>query len=148
TDAEDEEAKEKGKKEKKDVVASEENVIAETWYKSQVTVPLKGSYEMITGEKDYRYFLSIGHISILFWGFNDPDYKEIQRETHEKPIYFFKWKLPFTVEKTTLNEMKTKDIERSKNQAIKVGIEQAKEELQLRLGPDAKITSHKILHEA
>lgn len=131
----------------KEVVAAEGEVIAETWYESQVSVPLEGSYEMVTGEKDYKYYLSVGNVSIPIWGFFDPDYEEIHQETSTTPLYFFKWKLPFSVDKNTLNEMEYQNIKRNKKQAKKVGIKQAKNELQLRLGPDAEITSHKILHE-
>jgi len=147
-DDDDKKENKKEEKKKQEIVASEAEVIAETWYESEVTIPLEGSYEMITGEKDFSYHLSVGHLSIPIWGFKDPDYKDIQRETSEKPLYFFRWKLPLTVKKTTLNEMQSKKIKRSREQARKVGIEQAKEELRLRLGPDARIMSHKILHEA
>ncbi|HLR03849.1 MAG TPA: sporulation protein YqfD [Virgibacillus sp.] len=134
-------------KKKTEVVAADGEVIAETWYESSVTVPLKSHYEMITGEKKHKYYISFGNLALPIWGFSDPDFKHIHRETSEKPLYFFKWKLPFTVDKTTLNEKEYKDLRRNKRQARKVAIEQAEQELQLRLGPEARITSHKILHE-
>src|SRR5699024_1002964 len=97
-------------KKKTEVVAADGEVIAETWYESSVTVPLKSHYEMITGEKKHKYYISFSNLSLPIWGFSDPDFKHIHRETSEKPPYFFKWKLPFTLDKTTLNEKEYKDL--------------------------------------
>src|SRR5699024_6657205 len=60
-------------KKKTEVVAADGEVIAETWYESSVTVPLKSHYEMITGEKKHKYYILFSHLSLPMWGFSDPD---------------------------------------------------------------------------
>ncbi|MGP4107232.1 sporulation protein YqfD [Virgibacillus sp. L01] len=132
---------------KYDLIAAEGEIIAKTWYETEVTIPLEASHELLTGNRERKYHLSINDFEVPVWGFSSPDYNEIHRERIEKDLYFLKWKLPVQIIETILSEKRYNKVERSKKDAINIGIEQAKNELMLRLGPDAKIVSEKILHE-
>ncbi|SET61382.1 similar to stage IV sporulation protein [Oceanobacillus limi] len=145
---EEEEEEENKEKENRIVVASEGEIIANTWYNTEVTVPLKTNYELLTGEHENKYSIGFGDFQIPIWGFGTPDYEAIHREENENQFYFFKWKLPIRFIQTTLSEKTYHDMERSKEEAVQAGIRQAKQELQLKLGPDAEITSEKVLHES
>lgn len=143
------EEEDKGKKDKQyELVTAEGEIIAKTWYETEVTIPLKSNYELLTGKHENKYHLKISNLELPIWGFGSPDYKEIHRERDEKELYFLKWKLPVQIVETTLSEKKYNQIDRNKEEAINIGIEQAKKELQLRLGPDVKIVSENILHES
>ncbi|QKY69491.1 sporulation protein YqfD [Lentibacillus sp. CBA3610] len=131
-----------------ELVAAEGEVIAKTWYETEVSVPLKANYEQLTGESETKYHLKISGTEIPIWGFGDPDYSDIHRERYEKDLYFFNWKLPITLMETTLSEKYYQEVDRSKEEAIDIGIRQAKNELQLRLGPEAEIISENILQES
>ncbi|SFA70348.1 similar to stage IV sporulation protein [Lentibacillus halodurans] len=130
-----------------ELIAAEGEVIARTWYETEVTVPLKTNYEQLTGDSETKYHLKMLGAEFPVWGFGNPEYKDIHRERHEKDLYFFKWKLPITFMETILSEKTYHEAERSKEEAIDVGIKQAKNELQLRLGPEAEIISENILQE-
>ncbi|MFB4166512.1 sporulation protein YqfD [Virgibacillus sp. JSM 102003] len=132
---------------KYELVAAEGEIIAKTWYETEVTIPLKASHELLTGNRESKYHLSINDFELPVWGFNSPEFNEIHRERIEKDLYFLKWKIPVKIIETILSEKRYNKVERSKEEAINIGIEQAKNELMLRLGPDAKIVSEKVLHE-
>lgn len=132
---------------KYELVAAEGEIIAKTWYETEVTIPLEANHELLTGNRESKYHLSINEFELPVWGFSSPDFNEIHRERVEKDLYFLKWKLPVKIIETILSEKRYNKVERSKEEAIDVGIEQAKNELMLQLGPDAKIVSEKVLHE-
>ncbi len=135
------------KDKKYELVAAEGEIIAKTWYETDVTIPLEANHELLTGNRERKYHISINDFELPVWGFSSPDYNEVHRERIEKDLYFLKWKLPVKIVETILSEKRYNKVERSKEDAINIGIEQAKKELMLRLGPDAKIVSEKILHE-
>ncbi|SDQ48904.1 similar to stage IV sporulation protein [Virgibacillus subterraneus] len=132
---------------KYDLVAAEGEIIAKTWYETEVTIPLEANHELLTGNRESKYHLSINEFELPVWGFSSPDFNDIHRERNERDLYFLKWKLPVKIIETILSEKRYNKIERSKNEAIDIGIQQAKNELQLQLGPDARIVSEKVLHE-
>ncbi|WP_010531028.1 sporulation protein YqfD [Lentibacillus jeotgali] len=135
------------KDESQDLVAAEGEVIAKTWYETEVTVPLKASHERLTGNTETKYHLKVGGVEFPVWGFGDPEYQDIHRDRSENELYLFKWKLPVSLMETTISEKKYHETTRNKAEAVDIGIKQAKNELQLRLGPEAEIVSENILQE-
>ncbi|HAM81342.1 sporulation protein YqfD [Ornithinibacillus bavariensis] len=140
---------EDGKDKKKPVkVAAEGEIIASTWYEVDVTIPLKKNYELLTGKKEKKYFLGFNNFTFPVWGFGKPEFEAIHYDSNQTPIKFLKWELPIFIKETTLSEKQYHEIVRTHEEAVEAGIKQAKEELQLQLGPEAKIVSEKILHES
>ncbi|GAA0443094.1 sporulation protein YqfD [Lentibacillus halophilus] len=139
---------EEDKEKKHELTKAEGEVIAKTWYETDVTVPLKASTELLTGERKTKYHLKIGSFQLPIWGFGDSNYKNIHRDNTVKDLYFFKWKLPLNLKETIISEKKQKAKERSVEEAVDIGIKQAKKELQLKLGPEAKIKSENILQQS
>lgn len=130
-----------------DYVAAEGEITATTWYEVDVTVPMHTSKETLTGNREKKYDIRFGKIRLPVWGFGTPEYAAIHRETNEKPLRFIKWDLPVMIVSTTLSEKVYNKEARTKKDAIAKGMEQAKQELKLKLGPDAVILSEKVLHE-
>ncbi|MFC4022756.1 sporulation protein YqfD [Oceanobacillus longus] len=129
-------------------IAAEGEILANTWYEVSLTIPLKYNYQKLTGDKESKFFLKTGDFQLPIWGFGEPSYNEIHREITENKINILKWELPFSVIKTVLSEKEIVEGERTKEEAIEVGIEQAIIQLQQELGLDAKILSEKVLHES
>ncbi|GAA0602174.1 sporulation protein YqfD [Virgibacillus siamensis] len=136
------------KKDKKyELVEAEADIIAKTWYEVSVTVPLEASHELLTGERKSKYYLKLNDFELPVWGFGSPEFDNIHKERNVNDLYFLKWELPFKMVETILSEKKYNKVKRSKEEAIKIGIKQAKRELQLQLGNDARVVSENILHE-
>ncbi|GAB3050843.1 sporulation protein YqfD [Virgibacillus ainsalahensis] len=129
------------------LVAADGEITATTWYEVSVTVPLEGNYEFLTGNREKKYYVQIGKLKLPIWGFGSPEYEEIHREMNDESLYFFKWPLPVNIVETILSEKSFNNIERTKEEAVKIGIEQAKSELKLQLGPESQIISEKVLQE-
>lgn len=139
---------EKDDKDKKDIlVPAQGEIIAKTWYKVNVTIPLKGNYEQLTGKQKQKYYLEWSKLNLPIWNLKSPKYEEMDVEKVEHPVYFLKWKLPFSITEHIYSEKKKHTLNRNKEEAIQIGKEQAEKELQIQLGPKAKILSEKILHE-
>ncbi|OZU89932.1 sporulation protein YqfD [Virgibacillus indicus] len=135
-------------KKQPDLVAAAGEITATTWYEVNVTVPLKGTFEILTGNQKKQYFFSIGDFRLPVWGFRKPEFENIHRETNEENLKFFKWELPIKAGETILREKINTKSNRTKEEAVQAGINQAINELKLQLGPKAQIISQKVLHEA
>ncbi|AXI09492.1 sporulation protein YqfD [Oceanobacillus zhaokaii] len=130
-----------------ELIAADGLITANTWYEVSVTIPLNYYDEQVTGNNEKKYFLKVGDFQLPVWGFGTPDYSDIHRESTETPVRIFKWESPIKVVENVLSEKKSNRRERTREEAVKIGIEQAKADLQLELGPEAEIMTEKILHE-
>lgn len=145
---EDESDEEEEEKQPPRAVRATGEVFANTWYEMTVSVPLKQQYDKLTGQSKTSYNLSTGNIKIPIWGFKKRQFNNVYVEENEKQITFLKWQLPISIIEKRTYELNNTEIERTKDEAIQVGIEQAKESLRLQLDKDAEILSNFILHEA
>ncbi|MFD1066361.1 sporulation protein YqfD [Oceanobacillus locisalsi] len=128
-------------------IAAEAEVIANTWYEVSVTVPIQYQAEEITGNRKKKHYLRFGDVQLPFWGFQDPDFIHSQEEKQEQPIHFLKWELPVSYVSREIRETEQIEEQRTKEEAVATGVEQAKIQLQNELGPESAIISEKILHE-
>ncbi|GLO66613.1 MULTISPECIES: sporulation protein YqfD [Oceanobacillus] len=134
-------------KNKTEPIAAEAEIFANTWYEVTLTVPLSYNYEQLTGNNKNKYYMKMGQLQFPIWGFRDPDFKQTQVELNEKPIQFLKWQLPISIIESEINEKQLHEGERTKEEAIEAGKQQAVKQLENELGPDAEILSEKVLHE-
>ncbi|RDW21767.1 sporulation protein YqfD [Oceanobacillus chungangensis] len=132
----------------KGLVAADGLITANTWYEVSVTVPLEYYDEQVTGNNETKYYLKIGDFQLPVWGFGSPDYTDVHRETREATLRLLKWESPVKVVENVISEKTYNRRDRTKEEAIQIGIDQAKADLQLELGPEAKIMTEKILHES
>ncbi|WP_404453052.1 sporulation protein YqfD [Virgibacillus necropolis] len=135
-------------KEKPNLVEAEGEIVAKTWYEVSVTIPLEAEYQELTGEKDKKLYFEVGDLQVPFWGFGSSEFEHVQTDINRTPLHFFNWELPINIIESTQHEKTYRKEKRSKGDAIKVGIEQAKNELLLRLDKNAKVISEKVLHES
>ncbi|ASK63155.1 sporulation protein YqfD [Virgibacillus phasianinus] len=135
-------------KEKPVLVEADGEVVAKTWYEVSVTIPLKAEYQELTGEKEKKLYMELGDVQVPFWGFGSSEFEHVQTDINRTPLHFFKWELPINIIESIQHEKTYRKEQRSKKEAIKVGKEQAKNELLLRLDKNAKVISEKVLHES
>lgn len=128
-------------------VAAQARITAQTWYNISISIPLKIKQELLTGNQVKKSYLKWGKVQLPIWGFKTPKYENVKQETHTKPLYLLKWKLPISKVETSLSEKVDYERVQTKDEAIENGIKQAKHDLLIKLGPEAKIISEKILHE-
>lgn len=131
----------------KQLVAADGEIIAQTWYEISVSIPLTTNTELLTGHQEEKFYIQLGSLKFPVWGFGKSSYDNVHEENSENKLRFFKWDLPISIIKSTLSEKVYNKIERTEEEAIKVGIDQAKQSLEIQLGSNAEILSEKVLHQ-
>jgi len=133
--------------EQTELVAAEGDVMAITWYKAEVTVPLVMESEILTGNVKSSYHFKIGKFTLPLWPWREEGFTNELKESEETQLRILRWELPMQfIEKSKLETM-SKQTESTREEAVQRGVLQAKEDLLLELGKDARILSEKVLHE-
>lgn len=136
-----------GSEENKKQVPAQGEIFGETWYKSDVEVPLNSIFHVLTGDFRERYFLSIGHFQIPIYGFKKIEFKEYEIEKDIKKIRFLKWTLPIAIQVNTFREKEVVTRNYTKQQAFQAAKKIAKQELLHKLPQKATIKGEKVLHQ-
>ncbi|WP_181350621.1 sporulation protein YqfD [Thalassobacillus sp. CUG 92003] len=128
-------------------IRAEGDVIAETWYRAEISVPLTKDVHITTGDTKRKYFLKWNDVELPVWGFGkvEPRYKRV--ETNEKTFKIFSWEVPIKWKATKHYHIEKKEESRSKEEAVQAGVEQAKHDLMDQLPAESKIVGENILHQ-
>ncbi|ENH97507.1 hypothetical protein J416_05833 [Gracilibacillus halophilus YIM-C55.5] len=128
-------------------VAAEGEVIAKVWYRSEVAIPLRDSYGVLTGDSENKYYVHASNKLFPIWNFRNPDYHDYQIEVEERSFYFLKWKLPFSFVKQTVYQKEKIEVDRTSKTAKTLALQQSRRKLRQEIGVDGEIIDEKILHE-
>ncbi|WBL13858.1 sporulation protein YqfD [Sutcliffiella sp. NC1] len=137
-----------GREEEQKAIAAKGKVYGEVWYMSTVTVPLKETLHVLTGENEKQHYVKVGKLSLPVWGFFKPEYEEMKEEQSERYLYFWKWKLPISYVQKSQYETELIQTIYSEEEAIEKGLSLGKEELENKLPQDAVIKGEKVLHQS
>lgn len=130
-----------------ELTAVEARIKASTWYESEISTPLTVKYQTETGESVNKYYLNIGSLAIPIWGFRKHEFDQIRQESKVYTAKLGNWQLPLAFTRLEVKETETIELERSEEEAIKAGINQAKRNLIQQLGTETEIMEEKILHQ-
>jgi similar to stage IV sporulation protein len=130
------------------VVPAIGKVMGETWYVSEVNVPLDSTLKTYTGETYTKHAVTVFGFRIPIWGFSEPEFKKYDVETTETPLRFLKWTLPVAYEKTIYRQTEKVKREYTEKEAIKVAKQIGKTDLKEKLEKKAKIISENILRQS
>ncbi|TYR82367.1 sporulation protein YqfD [Priestia megaterium] len=136
-----------GNEKNKKVVAAKGKVYGETWYKSEVEIPLETNFHVLTGASYTKHYLELSALKLPVWGFTKEEYASKKVEEVKRPLYFFRWKLPISYEKVIIREDETTKRVYSKEEAVKKGLETGRKQLKNFLNEDAEIKGEKVLHQ-
>ncbi|MBM6619257.1 sporulation protein YqfD [Bacillus suaedaesalsae] len=137
-----------GKEGQTEVVSARGKVMGETWWDAKVEVPLKTTLNVLTGKTKTTHYFQLFSLNIPFWGFGKHEFKQVETTYQEKPFYFISWKLPIGYNKKIIRESETVERTYTKEEAIKVGIEDGRKDLKKSLSEDAVIKGEKILQQS
>jgi similar to stage IV sporulation protein len=136
-----------GREGQTEVVSARGQVMGETWYDAQVNVPLKTTFNVLTGELKNTHYLQWFKWNIPIWGFGKHDFQKFETAYEEKPFYFLNWKLPIGYNKRIIRESETVERTYTKEEAIKVGMEDGRKDVKEMLDEEATIKGEKILQQ-
>ncbi|HYK71862.1 MAG TPA: sporulation protein YqfD [Pseudoneobacillus sp.] len=137
-----------GKEDNPKMVPAKGEILGETWYKTSVDLPLKSNFYVFNGQEKLKHSIKIGKLNIPVWGFGKMKFNEFEKETLEKNIRFLKWNLPITYVLDTYREREKVTREYSKEEAIVMAKNLAREDIKSLLSEDAKIKGEKVLHQS
>jgi similar to stage IV sporulation protein len=136
-----------GQENKTEIVPAKGKVFGETWYKSEVTVPLKTTFHIFTGEYYNKHYITFWDFPILIWGYKNPEYKNIEKETNVKHIKFLKWTLPIAYVKSTLREKEIETRIYTVEEAFNVAKQMGRKEMESKIEEEGKIKDEKVLRQ-
>lgn len=129
-------------------VSAKGEILGETWYKSEVVIPLTTNFQVFNGNEMRKHYVKFGEFSIPIWGFGEHQYKQYEKETEENQLKFLKWKLPITYVQVTFRESEKLTRTYSEQEAIEVAKEMARKDIKNSLPEDATIKGEKVLRQA
>ncbi|MBM7701480.1 sporulation protein YqfD [Metabacillus iocasae] len=136
-----------GKEGNQKVIAAKGKVYGETWYKSNIEIPLQTNFQVVTGQSYNHYYFYVGHLKIPMWTFTKEEFEKKKVESTKRPIYFLRWKLPLSYEKIIVREQEEVERKYSVVEAVQQGIKDGREKVMSQLDEDGKIKDEKVLHQ-
>ena len=130
-----------------ELVAAKGEIWGETWYKSDVKLPLVTNFKVFTGKEEQKHSLLLGNFDIPIWGFGKTEFKKYETEKNVHKIHFLKWELPISYINKTIREREEFQRSYSKQEAEQSALELAKKEIKSKLDEDAMIIDEKSLHK-
>ncbi len=137
-----------GEGERTKIVPAKGEVYGETWYKTDVTLPLKSTLQVFTGNENRKYYVKIGELPIRIWGFEKMDYQAYKTDTDERDFRFLKWELPISYVKETIRESEEVSKVYSNTEAFEVAKIMARNDIKNLLSENDKIKGEKVLHKS
>ncbi|MGX1192845.1 sporulation protein YqfD [Metabacillus sp. SLBN-84] len=136
-----------GGEKKKQLVAAKAEILGETWYKSEITVPSKQTFQLYSGSEVRKTYLSVGSADLQIWGFNQDLFAKYEEENDIRPLRFLKWTLPLGFGQKIYREKEVFEKQYTEKEARAAAIDQGKKELLGQLGEDAEVKGQKVLHQ-
>lgn len=127
-------------------VRAEGEVIAETWYMVEQSIPDKHMLHLNTGVNFKSYYLKIGNRSIPLWGWWKGKEGKYRKESNIHDWNLFGWEFPLKIQNVTSYKIDDIKYDFSKDQLRKVGIKSARNNIKQHLKSEAIIKDEKVLH--
>lgn len=118
-----------GNSENPTIVSAKGIVFGETWYKSEVTVPLNTTFQVYTGNSYNEHYIRFGSAKIKIWGFQHDKYKRSRTEKVKHDVKLFGFTLPVSYEKEIVREEEEVNREYTEKQAMREAKEMGEKEL-------------------
>jgi len=138
-----------GSEDHQEEVASKAEIYGETWYRSEVTVPLETLFNVYTGKVRTKHKLSFGSLAIPIWGltFKKEELKHPKTEQEKHSLHFLGFKLPVSYVKEQTRESEEALRKYTKEEAVQEGIKLGKQDVEDKIGENGEVKSEKVLHQ-
>lgn len=123
-------------------------VLAETWYKANVTYPLEKKSNVYTGDQKVKHTLELGSLKIPLWGFGNIDFDHYVKEEDKRQVKFLKWELPIVMTKNIYREAEVMTQVFNEKEAILEAKKLARSKIKKQLDEDATIKGENVLHQS
>lgn len=128
------------------VVAARGRVEGEVWYVSSVSVPIQQKRYVYTGMTEDNHFLLAGNYALRIWPFQVQPFKRFETVEEKYQFSYKDFLFPLGWKVETRQEMEEQQVRLTKDQAVEIGREFARQDVLGRAGKDASIKEEKVLH--
>ena len=128
-------------------VAAKGEVRGLVLYEYRIEMPLHLNYKVYTGESFERSYLVIGNRGIQVTGYGNKPYPQHEVIGERSGLSWRQFRLPFGWLKETVMEVRIEKEKLEPDEAKQIAMQQARADVLLAAGTDAKIVSQNILHE-
>jgi similar to stage IV sporulation protein len=136
-----------GKEDKQKKVAAKAEIFGETWYKSTISIPIKTTFHVLTGEDKEKHYLQLGSFKLPVWGFKNPEFTSFEVEDDVRTLHFLNFTLPIAYVKETYREKEEVHREYSVKQAKEAALDRGRKDIEDQLDEEEKVIGEKVLHE-
>jgi similar to stage IV sporulation protein len=137
-----------GKEDEQKKVAAKAEIFGETWYKSSITIPLKTTFDVLTGEAKVKHYLQLGSFRIPIWGFGASKFNSFEVEDDVYHVKFLKFTLPIAYVNETYREKEQIKREYSVEQAKEAALDRGRKDIEDKLDEEEKVIGEKVLHQS
>lgn len=129
-------------------VPAKGKVYGETWYKTEVTLPLQSTFQVFNGNEKIKHYLKLGGWKLPIWGFGKQEFSQYELDTNEKKVRFLKWQLPISYQEETYREKEEEERNYSEKEALVIAKEMARKDIKSHLSEDAIIKGENVLQQS
>lgn len=130
---------------KQTFVGAKGKILAETWYKTEVVVPLSSSFSVFTGVTNKKQTIGIGSLEVPVSGFRKPDFSKYEVEKQPYKWKIGKWTVPISYNRIIYRQKEAVLQSYSVAEAIKKGLVMGRQDLRKMIPADAAILHENIL---
>ncbi|WP_226583131.1 sporulation protein YqfD [Halobacillus litoralis] len=127
-------------------VHSEGEVIAETWYRVEQTLPMKQVLILTDGTMEKEYQIQVGKVHFPVWGWWRAEEEGVREEQHDSKWSVFGVQSPVYMKTVNYYSIDPKAYESSKKEIKELGLTSARNSLIQELDQEAEIKEEKVLH--
>lgn len=136
-----------GKEDEQKKVAAKAEIFGETWYKSTISLPLKTTFHVFTGEATVKHYLQFGSFKLPIWGFKDPTFTSFEVEDDVRYMNFLNFTMPIAYVNETFRERQEVSRDYTEKQAKEAALDRGRKDIENNLDKDEKVIGEKVLHE-
>ncbi|MFB6465766.1 sporulation protein YqfD [Cytobacillus sp. Hz8] len=129
-------------------VPAKGKVYGETWYKTEVELPLETTFQVFNGKEKRKHYLKLGKWQVPIWGFGKLEFNQYETEVNEKKVRFLKWQIPISYTEKTFREREKVERSYSKKEAVNIAKEMARKDIKSHLSEDAIIKGENVLQQS
>ncbi|WP_338777197.1 sporulation protein YqfD [Metabacillus sp. FJAT-52054] len=128
-------------------IPAKAKIFGETWYETEVEVPLKTDFSVYNGNLSEKQYVSINGWNLQIWGYRQKDPSVYVKEQDKRDLQFLGWKTPFSYIKEIKREKEVVTRSYTVKEAVRAGVEMGKEDLMQKIGESGRIKGEKVLHQ-
>jgi similar to stage IV sporulation protein len=136
-----------GDEEAQKIVVADGQVKGLVWHEYQIEIPLVVEYKVYTGENKERKYIVLGNRALQISGYGKLSFSKHEVQTKRNILQWRNYSLPIGWMQEDVMEVRHDKRTLAIEEAKQLGLHEAKEDILLNAGPEAKILEEKILHE-